>query len=428
MKGRYLPIIAFMAVLTLSVPAQGGWNLLGLEQDTCFAIGAYPEISGLIFVETDRGAYRSFNGGEDWDTLSSVDLPAYGFGFDPRFECIVVYGTCGHGSRCDGIYKSTSGGDYWEISLWLFYPSCLAVYPRNPDFIYAGSFTQGVAKTTLAGTSWSWVNQTLTDSSVWCLAISPQDSNLVYAGTPSGVYRSDNGGEDWNLCSGSPIGVTSLFIDPDTTNIIYATIGAGSYSDGLYKSGDRGKSWVVIEWVYKASSFQISSLRAMYLGSLEWGVKRSPDGDSWAFINDGLSNTNVYRLALDYEDPRLIYAGTDQGVWSYIDTLSGVTQPPAPQLCPQRCEILANYPNPFNSYTKIPHHPSGSHARRVVISIFNLSGERVRTLLDQKQKPGHHIILWDGRDEEGKDLPSGIYLCHLRLGKLTSTGKLVLIR
>ncbi len=428
MKGLYLPIISFMTVLTLSVSTQGGWNFLGLEQDTCLAIGVYPGFSGLIFVGTDRGTYRSFNGGDDWDTLNGLCLPVYGFGFDPRFDCIVVYGTYGHGSRCDGIYKSTSGGDNWEISLWFFYPSCLAVYPRNPDFIYAGSFIEGVAKTTQAGTSWSSVNQTLADSSVWCLAVSPQDSNLVYAGTPSGVYRSNNGGEDWNLCPGSPIAVASLLIDPDTTSTIYATMGAGTRSDGLYITRNEGESWELLEYMYKASTFQFSPLGIMYLASLEWGVERSTDGESWTFINDGLSNTNVHCLAMDSQEPRLIYAGTDQGVWSYTDTLAGITQPPAPYPYSNRCELFANYPNPFNSYTQIPYHLGENHVRRVVISIFNISGERVRTLLDGEQRPGYHTILWDGKDEERKDLPSGIYFCHLRLGRLTSTRKLVLIR
>ena len=74
----------------------------------------------------------------------------------------------------------------------------------------------------------------------------------------------------------------------------------------------------------------------------------------------------------------------------------------------------------------------------VTVAIENAEGRIIRHLAsgvlgDRAPVPFRkgttkQTLLWDGKDEEGKDLPSGIYLCHLRLGELTSTGKLLLIR
>jgi len=87
-----------------------------------------------------------------------------------------------------------------------------------------------------------------------------------------------------------------------------------------------------------------------------------------------------------------------------------------------------NYPNPFNRATvtrfALP------EAGRVELAVFNLAGQQVTTLVEGARKAGTYTIHWDGRDDGGRQLASGVYLYRLRTGdgKQVETRKLVLMK
>lgn len=93
---------------------------------------------------------------------------------------------------------------------------------------------------------------------------------------------------------------------------------------------------------------------------------------------------------------------------------------------PSDYELRQNYPNPFNPYTSIEY--SLPRIGWVRIDVFNVLGERVRTLVDEKQKAGSHSVKWDGTDDEDHSVPSGIYFCRLRADDSEQTGKMVLLK
>ena len=62
------------------------------------------------------------------------------------------------------------------------------------------------------------------------------------------------------------------------------------------------------------------------------------------------------------------------------------------------------------------------------LEIFGVSGQRVRLLVDGPLAAGEHRRVWDGRDEGGRPVGSGLYLCRLRVGERTETCKLLLVR
>jgi len=88
--------------------------------------------------------------------------------------------------------------------------------------------------------------------------------------------------------------------------------------------------------------------------------------------------------------------------------------------------ILECYPNPFDSQTTIYYQLPV--AGEVKIIIYNLLGERIRVLFDGYKVPGCYTICWDGKDDYGKSVCSGIYFCRLNAGTYSSTGKLILIK
>jgi hypothetical protein len=85
-----------------------------------------------------------------------------------------------------------------------------------------------------------------------------------------------------------------------------------------------------------------------------------------------------------------------------------------------------NYPNPFNPSTTILYELPRDG--QVEVAIFNLLGEQIRTLTNQRQAAGQYRILWDGRNENGKSVPSGVYLYRLRAGEFVQTRKMILMQ
>lgn len=78
---------------------------------------------------------------------------------------------------------------------------------------------------------------------------------------------------------------------------------------------------------------------------------------------------------------------------------------------PQEFALGHNFPNPFNPETEISYElPQTS---QVVLTIFNLMGQKVKTLINDKIAAGRHSVRWDGKDEAGKSVPSGVYVYRM---------------
>jgi hypothetical protein len=112
---------------------------------------------------------------------------------------------------------------------------------------------------------------------------------------------------------------------------------------------------------------------------------------------------------------------------------------------PQDFQLKQNYPNPFNPVTTIPFHISGKEqgARgksaedgsasggtsiRATLSIYNILGQRVRTLVDEEKLPGEYRVIWDGKDDSGKEVSSGVYFYQLKTGDYKETKRMLLVK
>lgn len=89
-------------------------------------------------------------------------------------------------------------------------------------------------------------------------------------------------------------------------------------------------------------------------------------------------------------------------------------------------DLRQNYPNPFNPSTVVDY--SLERKSRVNISIFNILGQKVKTLVDEDLEAGVHRIVWDGRDDRGRQVASGIYFYKMWAGDFVETRKMALIR
>ena len=157
---------------------------------------------------------------------------------------------------------------------------------------------------------------------VTCLTMDPRHPRVLYAGTTGGTYRSEDGGGSWQkknnglipndvLNASMALGVNVLAVDPLNSDIVYA----GS-TKGLFRSTNRAEYW---EQIGQGLSEQfISTLVVhptnpdiLYIGGPGGVLKTSDRGKTWQLRNQGLATINVRTIAMSQANPQLLYAGTN---------------------------------------------------------------------------------------------------------------------
>ena len=93
---------------------------------------------------------------------------------------------------------------------------------------------------------------------------------------------------------------------------------------------------------------------------------------------------------------------------------------------PPTFRLLGNWPNPFNPSTRIAFELPAQGEIELVV--FDVSGRRIAVLADGTWPAGRHIVDWDGRDESGRAVASGVYFYRLVAGKYIENKKMILLR
>ena len=102
--------------------------------------------------------------------------------------------------------------------------------------------------------------------------------------------------------------------------------------------------------------------------------------------------------------------------WEEVDYTQGPTE----------FGLRQNYPNPFNPATVIEY--ALPKTSEVNIEIYNVLGQKVRHLVDELQEPGYKKIYWDGKDDQGNELSSGVYFYRIQAGDFVETRKMTLLK
>lgn len=241
---------------------------------------------------------------------------------DPVDSMTFYFGAC-----AGGVWKTTDGGLYWKCVSDGFLGSAaigaLQVAGSDPNIIYAGtgetairvdvSYGDGMYRSTDAGRSWSHIG--LADSKfIGEIRVHPSDPNLVYVAAlgdifgpndERGVYRSKDGGENWEkiLETGDRVGAVDLAMDASNPRILFAAtwrasrsfwnLSSGGEGCGLHRSTDGGDTWE-----------EVSTNRGFATGVLgKIGVAVSPvqSGRVWALVEGEDDHAGLYRSE-DYGD------------------------------------------------------------------------------------------------------------------------------
>lgn len=151
------------------------------------------------------------------------------------------------------------------------------------------------------------------------------------------------------------------------------------------------------------------------------------DGLRFAHFNyqQGLPQKNIWDIYVDKKG--LMWLATDgAGVVVLKDTTTDVHRSDQIDTSEKNFTLLHSYPNPFNSSTTIRYHLIKKS--KVELSIYNLTGSEVMKLINEEQSAGLHQVIWNSKDNTGKEVTSGIYIAVLTSGNFKKSIKLTLIR
>ena len=95
---------------------------------------------------------------------------------------------------------------------------------------------------------------------------------------------------------------------------------------------------------------------------------------------------------------------------------------------PDKLELAQNYPNPFNPLTRIQLSIPAGSPLPVRIRIYDVSGQLVKTLFEGIKEPGIHSFEWNGTNEFGHGVSSGVYFCNTTAGRNVMTRKMMLLK
>jgi photosystem II stability/assembly factor-like uncharacterized protein len=308
-----------------------------------------------MYAATENGLFSTTDGGATWKLLNpdltSADVSILAVGAEGAGN---LYAAKTHSA---GILKSSDGGMSWSmVNSGLRAVSIGSLVVDSTATLYASSDTS-LWKSTDVGASWNVVLNDDTAYQLSVLAADPRAPGTVYAAGAAGVLRSADGGISWNVVRPVQLSVGGFAIDPQSSDILYATVGTigseGCWYEGacgglMLKSTDRGKNWEESD----VSGYYIGALAVdpinpgtMYAGafgedrrpappphtSVSPAVLKSTDGGAnWTVVYSGETWGGGWALsvAIDPQNPRTLYAytpgilkSTDGGTsWFATDT------------------------------------------------------------------------------------------------------------
>lgn len=135
-----------------------------------------------------------------------------------------------------------------------------------------------------------------------------------------------------------------------------------------------------------------------------------------AMSNDTTYTGKIKILSNDPSLPEVVVTIT-------LDVLTGMVNT---DILPTTIRVEQNYPNPFNPSTVICYQLPLS--ADVTLDVYNLLGQKVRTLVNGKVEAGYHTVIWDGRNDLGEKLASGLYIYRFDSGSYVQTRKMLLLK
>jgi photosystem II stability/assembly factor-like uncharacterized protein len=398
----------------------------------------------------DNGTLRTLTGNlNDWEDIYP--------GYDGLYVIVdptdpnVIYAE----SQFGGLRKYTNGGATFTSALNGIDPNDprdwstpVVMAPNNSQVLYYG--TNRVYRTANGANFWKPISNNLSAGEpgsrlgkVTTIAVAPSNSGVIYVGTDdSNVWVTADTGKTWKEIS-APLPyrwVTRVAVDPTNAAIAYVTFSGlkwDSPQPHVFRTTNMGKTWedlsnnlpdapvnvIVVDPIYP---------NMLYVGT-DVGVFYSRDyGKHWESLGAGMPVVSVYDVVV-HPQLRRLAAGT-HGRSMYTLDLSPLTEVDMPitenNQLPSSTVLAQNYPNPFSlssaAATTIRY--LLPNASEVEVSIHDVLGQKIKTLVQRSQPRGEYTVTWDGTSASGAKAANGLYLIRLRTALFERTRKIVVLR
>lgn len=271
----------------------------------------------MCLLGTDGGVARTTNSGTSWTTLNGTMNIAqiYKMGLSSTTSGRIITGHQDNGTNISNgsLWYEIYGGDGADNFIdW------------NNDNTLVASYIEGdFQRSYNGGVSWATITSGLTGNAAWVAPIvqSPTNPNEFYCGY-SNVYRSLNQGTSWTQMGTINVTLDEIEIAPSNTNIIYATS-----ANGIFKTTNGGASWSAITGTIPTGSAQLTDIAIDNLNpnnvyvtltgysSANKVYATSNGGATWTNYSTGLPNIPMNCIVYSNNTPQALYVGTDVGVY-----------------------------------------------------------------------------------------------------------------
>ena len=235
--------------------------------------------------------------------------------------------------------------------------------------------------------------------------------------------------------------ISSISVDPNNGDNVMLSF--SNYEvKSIHYSADGGGSWTDVSGNLEENKSGFGSgpsVRSVHIQSVKNGLRYFAGTSTGLYSTSLLDDENtvwtqegsetIGNMVIDDIEGRhfdgFIVAGS-HGNGIYSATISSDELSIDEPLSPSEFSVGFNYPNPFNPSTTIPF--SLNETQNITIKIFDISGREVMNLFAGQKDIGSHTIRWNGKDNLGNDLPSGMYIYQLKGNNSKVNRKMHLIR
>ncbi len=394
--------------------------------------------SSAGWITGEKGTIlKTTNGGQNWTQLASptgADIVDIEMSSHLRGWMLANEFSPDSASFGSTIYRTSDGGSGWT-SLSHFEELLLCI--EFPDSLigFAGGITGKILRTTDGGNT--WLDAEIDSFLPWPVRhmdfFSPSYGYAVggYRDIAGTVWRTTDGGLNWKPkgVASEPVYAIHYF---DSLNVLCAG-GDPDFGAGMARTSDGGETWTYtflgIWGEVRSMDFRSPLEGWAPLGFAGTYMHTTDSGITW---NWTIPPSNTAVVDVEFTDSIVGYMIGERGtVLKYVHSIVSVAD--GPDALPVNTHLRQNYPNPFNPSTVIRYQLSADS--RVTLRIYDELGREVRGLVEGVKSAGYHAVTWDGKNDGGRALPSGVYFYRLEArplpgngGVYSQTRKMVLLR